>query len=233
MEDSKRWVTQQKLATCTVLVATLISLAQNCLKTQKLDFLAWMPIKNIFETSFQTSASRLSKWRARFFWVIFLRLDYTLTMCVYSTFPHFDLMEYLQKSVIATVLYAIAQCNGLRWTIYDKLSSCSPILTVVSSLMLSQNISHFFVQLCFGYSKTETDLIADRIDHWSSNHIWEFEYQTGRPVTLRCWELKQKHKQTKFILRVFKWKRIFGILWNSVFSVNFYNRRLTMWLLAS
>ena len=58
---------------------------QNGPKTQKFDFLARTPIKNIFETSFQTSASRLSKWRVRFFWVIFLRLDFTLTMCAVCT----------------------------------------------------------------------------------------------------------------------------------------------------
>ena len=57
-------------------------LPQNGPKTQKFDFLARMPIKNIFETSFQTSALRLSKWCVQFFWVIFLRLDSTLTMCV-------------------------------------------------------------------------------------------------------------------------------------------------------
>ena len=43
--------------------------------------LAWTPIKNENKTSFQTSALRLSKWCVRFFWVIFLRLDSTLTMC--------------------------------------------------------------------------------------------------------------------------------------------------------
>ena len=79
-------------------------LPQNGPKTQNFDFLARMPIKNIFETSFQTSASRLSKWRVRFFWVIFLRLDFTLTMCdkcVFCdvTFSHKSVLEKHVKKI--------------------------------------------------------------------------------------------------------------------------------------
>ena len=76
-----RMLRREVSATQHRLVMVARYLPQNGPKTQKFDFLARMPIKNIFETSFQTSASRLSKWRARFFWVIFLRLDSTLTMC--------------------------------------------------------------------------------------------------------------------------------------------------------
>ena len=77
-----RMLRREVSATQLKLVMVTSYLPQNGPKTQKFDFLARMPIKNIFETSFQTSSSRLSKWCVRFFWVIFLRLDSTLTMCV-------------------------------------------------------------------------------------------------------------------------------------------------------
>ena len=64
------------------LVMVASYLPQNGPKTQKFDFLAWTPIKNENETSFQISASRLSKWRLRFLWRIFLRLDSVLACSV-------------------------------------------------------------------------------------------------------------------------------------------------------
>ena len=70
--------TQQRL----VMVTSY--LPQNGPKTQKCDFLAWTQIKNENETSFQISASRLSKWRLRFLWRIFLRLDSILACSVTS-----------------------------------------------------------------------------------------------------------------------------------------------------
>ena len=49
------------------------------------------------------------------------------------------------------------------------------------------------------------------VDDWSSNHIWEFEYQTGRrwKDTGKCWESKQKHNQTNLVfLGLVKWVKV-------------------------
>ena len=70
-----RMLRREVSATQLKLVMVTSYLPQNGPKTQKFDLLARTPIKNENETSFQISASRLSKWRLRFLRGIFLRLD--------------------------------------------------------------------------------------------------------------------------------------------------------------
>ena len=79
-----RMLRREVSATQHRLVMVTSYLPQNGPKTQKFDFLAWTPIKNENETSFQISASRLSKWRLRFLRGIFLRLDSILACSVLS-----------------------------------------------------------------------------------------------------------------------------------------------------